>query len=646
MMRRGKRSFTVLIVVLILGGCDQSALRDGAEESLLHSSDKEEDSSLLSAAPPQLDMWEAVAGADVPYALTNPGVIVHNDAIYLIGGTRDGGMSDEIWRSIDLFHWEQILENAPFPRRDSPALTIHDGKIWLTWGDFDIIPYGTIEDLWYSEDGQIWHQHTVPDPLSVQWTQGIASLNGTLVIFGPEKIFVLDSNDRWYTIDSPFSPLSAFGSAVVNGRLYVVGGRKALHTASNEVWSTADGFSWHREPDASFSPRMSPHLIVAGESLFLLGGFSYEPSDPSGSYNVVRFTDIWVTADASEWGLVREKTPCLDRFGFRTIWWHGKIVVLGGSSHGESVATPLRDICFSPDGLYWETHTFPPFPPSLPPRYGHQTTVFNGALWVTGGRESGHNGIFYSDLWRSFDGVYWEEIPSPARSEDSPYATYPSIGTFDGDLWLITTKDKRRTLWRTSDGTQWSMVAEDLPFASREGTILLDFHGKLLLMGGISYLETFQEAWASPDGVTWECLSTTVPYYEDSAVAIHNDTLFLFQRSWGPYTPSGVIFRSTDGIIWQSVPGSLRYDGRYGLAAASYHGRLWVIGGKDEVPKHDVWSSEDGTSWIRHPDAPFTPRSFHTLTVFNDYLWVIGGAFWNGEEAYTLHDIWKTKVQE
>ncbi len=649
-MRRVREStrsvhWGIIVLLALLCGCEAGVstfVEKGTGQDLL-------------AAPPQLAPWEPVSGHDTPYTLCKTGAVVFNDSIYLIAGDRNnGGISDEVWRSSDGFHWEMILENAPFPRRNSPAVTVHNGKIWLSGGlQGDVT---AVHELWDSSDGQIWHRFPFPDAPFTSYERfghGIASVGGNLVIFGgmsynmttgpsyPSDPHILGPAGEWHTVAAPFQ-LADFGYAMLNGRLYVAGGWKdAQYTPSNEVWSTNDGFEWRREPEGPFAPRIAPHLVALGESLFLLGGYIRKESEEQpGSTTTETLTDVWVTADASEWGRVREMTPCLERSSFIALPWKDALFVFGGYPPHDVYSGPILDICSSPDGYHWETTSFPV---TLPLRWGHQTVVFNNALWVTGGRSSNGGGVFYEDLWRSFDGVTWEEMPSPAQEEGNPYGTYPSLGVFDNSLWMIEGTYQKRSLWRSDDGEQWTRIAEHLSFASAEDTVLLSFQGKLLIMGGDNAdITSFTEVWASSDGITWECLTTTAPSSDPRKTVVHNDAIFIFSGG----VDFGVIFRSTDAVTWKALVGFPRYDARANLAAASYRGRLWIVGGKDAVPKNDVWSSVDGTSWARHPDAPFAPRLLHTLTAFDDRLWVIGGAFWYGKDTYTLPDIWVTEVVE
>ena len=78
--------------------------------------------------------------------------------------------------------------------------------------------------------------------------------------------------------------------------------------------------------------------------------------------------------------------------------------------------------------------------------------------------------------------------------------------------------------------------------------------------------------------------------------------------------------------------------------AAVHDGRMWILGGgtydTPTTPKRkffsDVWSSADGVTWARHtPAAPWKPRQYHEVAVFDGRLWVLEG--WN---QTNLNDVW------
>ena len=95
--------------------------------------------------------------------------------------------------------------------------------------------------------------------------------------------------------------------------------------------------------------------------------------------------------------------------------------------------------------------------------------------------------------------------------------------------------------------------------------------------------------------------------------------------------------------VWsETAVGATSFTVRGSFGVASLNGKLWVAGGLStgNVRLNDVWSSTDGTTWLRTlANAPWTARNAHTVTAFNGKLWVIGGQRSSGSN---LNDIWSS----
>src|SRR6185503_7075937 len=86
-------------------------------------------------------------------------------------------------------------------------------------------------------------------------------------------------------------------------------------------------------------------------------------------------------------------------------------------------------------------------------------------------------------------------------------------------------------------------------------------------------------------------------------------------------------------LIWTESTPAAAFSPRESFGAVAFAGKMWVIGGGDFGDGtsarffNDVWSSTDGATWtLVTGSAPFSPRWGHTVTVFNDKIWVIGGS--------------------
>jgi len=95
------------------------------------------------------------------------------------------------------------------------------------------------------------------------------------------------------------------------------------------------------------------------------------------------------------------------------------------------------------------------------------------------------------------------------------------------------------------------------------------------------------------------------------------------------------------GSIWTEVSRGAAFSARYIHASVVYDNAMWVIGGalSDGSQTDDIWYSMDGVYWQEAtPHAAFGPRQGHTCVVFKNEMWVIGG-YSNG--SY-LNDTWRS----
>ena len=95
---------------------------------------------------------------------------------------------------------------------------------------------------------------------------------------------------------------------------------------------------------------------------------------------------------------------------------------------------------------------------------------------------------------------------------------------------------------------------------------------------------------------------------------------------------------------WIRVTGAAPLAARDGAGALSFKGKMWILGGgtydTPEAPQrkffNDVWSTEDGLHWKCHTAAaPWHPRQYHEVAVFDGRLWVMEG--WNRGNR---NDVW------
>lgn len=293
--------------------------------------------------------------------------------------------------------------------------------------------------------------------------------------------------------------------------------------AIDVIASQAQSYTWtQRTADTGFIPRDGATLDVFGGRVLLLGGWNPDLFETNTTNEIWSSTDNGVT-----WGL-DGVAPWEGRHTFGEGILDGRLYVMGGDALQGHYQT---DVWATSDGHAWELRT------AAAPwgeRVLHYSVVHNGALWVMGG----------------------QTMPE-ALGDEKPVTYYSDV-------------------WRSTDGAQWTRVLAKAPWPAR-GVICgsLSFHGEMWVVGGgtydtfdVPYRTYFQDAWSSPDGLTW---------------TQHADA------PWNPREYQSV-------IVWDD--------------------KMWMLGGyNDTGNQRDVWYSADGENWYELPNTPWVERHAASATV-------------------------------
>ena len=91
-----------------------------------------------------------------------------------------------------------------------------------------------------------------------------------------------------------------------------------------------------------------------------------------------------------------------------------------------------------------------------------------------------------------------------------------------------------------------------------------------------------------------------------------------------------------DGVSWTRHLESAPWTPRQYHDVAVFDGQMWVCEGFNEVGRNrnDVWHSNDGVHWTELPNTPWAPRHAASLFVHDNAMWMVAG---NNMEP----DVWK-----
>jgi len=189
-------------------------------------------------------------------------------------------------------------------------------------------------------------------------------------------------------------------------------------------------------------------------------------------------------------------------------------------------------------------------------------------------------------------------------------------------------------IWVSTDGSLWESVNESPPYDPYASYIV--FKNKMWAFDGNAY--------SSTDGVEWTKEAVGLPFTVNNRVAELNDNLFVIAGK--------SIYKSPDGISWSKVA-EAPWNAREFPGLVQFKDALWFYGGGinyltgSDYYYNDVWTSQDGITWIRVMEhAQWQGRLWFGFTSFDDKMWMMGG--WNYHDLYDDHignknDVWFTE---
>lgn len=124
-----------------------------------------------------------------------PGWLSFQGALWIIGGSENYGKPNEkyhndVWRTADGQHWEQVLSKGPWSSRYWSGVTSFDGRIWLVAGwrpdlrEDAASDYGNLNEVWSSVDGRRWEPLRIESPWRPRHAAYLWEREGSLHLAG------------------------------------------------------------------------------------------------------------------------------------------------------------------------------------------------------------------------------------------------------------------------------------------------------------------------------------------------------------------------------------------------------------------------------------------------------------------------------
>jgi hypothetical protein len=304
------------------------------------------------------------------------------------------------------------------------------------------------------------------------------------------------------------------------------------------------------------------------------------------------------------------------------------------------------------------------------PRDGAGALVFKDRMWLLGGWNPGDKTHFpritSNDVWSSADGRAWTPI-KPNTFLNSRFDTSADwegrhtagYVVYQDKMWIIggdvNQGHYQNDVWNSADGKTWTFVnkGRPVPWGPRALHYTFVFQDKIWVLGGQTMpafsaaKEIFhRDAWNTSDGIHWKRVMPQTPYWSARGMiggnAVFKDRIWILGGGTydTPKTPQrnfyNDVWSSADGRTWKQHVKAAPWHPRQYHDVAVFDGRMWVLEGYHQQGgnRNDVWYSADGVHWHELPHTPWKARHAASVFVHNQALWMVAG---NNMQA----DVWK-----
>jgi N-acetylneuraminic acid mutarotase len=456
-----------------------------------------QDQTFLDVYDPSTDAWTRLA--DLPSARSHfePGTIVHNGKIIIVGG-----------RQGESFFFDDVTEYNPINNQWSercklpekllaPAAKVFGDRLIVANGGVNGISGPSNSTRWITIEPIIEFPPLLLNPVVDQFNQvGEAS---SLVLFAsggdPNKNITYTINNQPLGIDidpsndqllGNINPLALNGGTNNDGvHLVTVSATKpgSVDAMQQFNWSITDGssnFWFDKNEDENYTARHECSFVQAGDKFYLLGG-----RENAQTLDIYDYTD-------DTWNSLVNSVPA-EFNHFQATEYQGLIWVIGAFKNNDFPSEIPADYIwtFNPATQEWIQG---PEIPSNRKRGSAGLVVYNDKFYILAGNTIGHDGgyVNWFDEYDPATGI-WTELSDAPRPRDHFHAAvingklYAASGRLSGGsggvfapvIPEVDVYDFATETWSTLPSSQ------NIP-TPRAAAIVANFENKLIVAGGES----------------------------------------------------------------------------------------------------------------------------------------------------------------
>lgn len=274
--------------------------------------------------------------------------------------------------------WTRLLDSADWRKSyNFQMFTIRD-TMWVFHPDGN----------WFSTSGLRWQKSVLTNSINNlafldyipfnNAVYGLGTFNGNIEVFSfrPE-IHTTTDMKRWRSAKGNLPARFFYHPFIFDNKIWIIGGEDKDRKYA-DIWNSTDGITWNKiKDDLPFGKRSGSQIVQLNGKLYLLDN------------------DVWVSSDALNWQKLTDEIVRGEQiFGYSAQVMDNMIWLLGCNRNGQFTSQVL----VSEDGKNWRGMDAP-----WSPRGGIAATVFNGKIYMTGGKYGGtpdHPDFRYSnDVW-------------------------------------------------------------------------------------------------------------------------------------------------------------------------------------------------------------------------------------------------------
>ena len=279
------------------------------------------------------------------------------------------------------YAWTQLTADAGYSKSYNYQLFADDEYIRALHHD----------GMWLSKDGRTWLKATLSDIINRQAFLDYVKFKGAIYALG-----TFDGNIEHYTQTTQIARTSDFKTweilakdsnlpkrffyhpFVFQNKIWIVGGEDANGRYS-DAWVSSDATHWIKIADnLPFGNRAGQHFALFNDKIYMLD------------------YDVWASSDGLNWKLLTPKIVDGDIFGYSVEIFDNRIWLIGCNRNGKFVS----EILYSFDGITWKAERAP-----WSPRGGVATCIFKNQIIMTGGKYGGPGidgqteFVYSNDVW-------------------------------------------------------------------------------------------------------------------------------------------------------------------------------------------------------------------------------------------------------